>query len=75
MKSKDSTMVPACAGISTQVAIPHTGEPDITLVGILQRIESGEPTFGRNIALVRISNPMLSIVPFVTIYDRFYTER
>ena len=52
-KSKDSTEQSG-RGISTQLAIPHKHDPNINLVGILQQVELGESTIGRNIALVRI---------------------
>jgi hypothetical protein len=51
MKSNEIT-VQSGGGISTQLAIPHKGDPDVTLAGILRQVESGEFTTGRNIALV-----------------------
>jgi hypothetical protein len=52
MKPKDKTV--QSGPISTQLAIPHREAPNITLVGILQQVESRESTIDGSIALVRL---------------------
>jgi hypothetical protein len=65
---------------TTKLTIPHTLEPGVNLVGVLEQLEPDAPTRGRKIALVRyqINFCLHEITPVMTwmnvLMRRFYME-